>query len=245
MSRKSKLDHIDTSEYQGKKYIEFDFYGTCVHRPESFWGWEKLSTYKELRREVSRNLWKVPDKKITDTAKELFKILQTQEVNLEKPIKLSNWTEILLSKKFINKIRDDMAWVLSYKDFVWIAPELKKRWKILGVLSNLWELYSEPLINGTIPEWTFEHKTLSFKVWAMKPDPKIFEYAKESIEWADYGDIVFVGDNLKLDIEWAWNVWMKPIHIDRKYKWPPENKEINWIKYIRISTLSDLLKILN
>jgi hypothetical protein len=38
---------------------------------------------------------------------------------------------------------------------------------------------------------------------------------------------------------------MKPIQIDRKHKSSPENKEINWIKYIKISTLSDLLMILN
>jgi FMN phosphatase YigB (HAD superfamily) len=35
----------------------------------------------------------------------------------------------------------------------------------------------------------------------MKPDPRIFEYLKEKIEWADYDEIVFVGDNLKIDIE--------------------------------------------
>ena len=78
MSRKDKVNNLDTSEYNGKKVVAFDLYGTCIHRPEWFWGWEKLSTYKELRREVAKNLWKVPDKKIKETTKELFKILQTQ-----------------------------------------------------------------------------------------------------------------------------------------------------------------------
>ena len=56
--------------------------------------------------------------------------------------------------------------------------------------------------------------------------------------------MVFVGDNIKYDIEWPWKVWMKPILIDRKHKNVIENKEIDWIKYIQIWTLKYLLDIL-
>jgi hypothetical protein len=34
MSKKNKVDNLDISEYQGKKLIAFDLYGTCIHRPE-------------------------------------------------------------------------------------------------------------------------------------------------------------------------------------------------------------------
>ena len=244
MSKKNWLNNVDYSEYQGKKIIAFDLYGTCIHRPEWFFGWEKLSTYRELRKEVARSLWKVSDKQIKETTKELLALLQTQETDLEKPIELSNWVKISLSQKIIKKISGDVAWVLVYKDFLEVAEELKNRWYIIAVVSNLWKKYWEPLINGTIPEWIFDYKALSYEAWALKPDPKIFEYLKQQIEWSNFNEMVFVGDNIKYDIEWPWKVWMKPILIDRKHKNVIENKEIDWIKYIQIWTLKYLLDIL-
>ena len=257
MSKKNKVDNLDISEYQGKKLIAFDLYGTCIHRPEWFFGWEKFSTYKELRKEVIRNLWKISDKQIKEITKELFTLLQTQETNVEESIELKNWVKISLSENFIKKINDDVAWVLAYKDFFEVVKELKKRWYKIAAVSNLWKKYWEPLKNGTIPEWIFDYEVLSYKVWALKPHSEIFEYLKQQVEWVDFDEMVFVWDNLNHDIKWSRKVWMKPIHIDRKHrnvikneetdlnKEKDLNKENDWIKikYIQIWTLKHLLDI--
>lgn len=250
MGKRDKIDNdnkLDTSKYKWIKVVAFDLYKTCAHSREWLFGGEKISTFKEIRKEVIKNLGKTlgkdSDKIITDIAKELRHKMQTEKINIDEPIKLSNWVEIKISKRTIKKFKYDVSWVSTYDDFLEAIKYLKEKWYKTAVVSNLGELYAVPLKNGIIPEWSFDYEVLSYQVWDRKPSPKIFEALHDKVG-VEYNDIVFIGDNLKHDIEWSWKMWINPIHINRQNKKTLENKEIDWIEYIQISTLKQLKDIL-
>ena len=218
MSRKHQLN---TEEYQNKKLIAFDLYGTCIHRPEWILGkWFTIS-------------------------RELKKVLETNPINLEDIEKgglVIDWVEVKLSKRTLNRVRKDIAWILLYPEFIDTIEYIKSKWYKTAVASNLAKPYEEPL-NKLMPEWTFDYKALSFDVWVMKPNSWIFEYIKNE-SWIDFDDMVLVWDSIHSDVLWAKEVWMKAVYINRKHKWYPENLEKHWYKYIQISTLDQLKNIL-
>jgi FMN phosphatase YigB (HAD superfamily) len=118
---------------------------------------------------------------------------------------------------------------------------IKSKWYQTAVVSNLSKDYAEPL-HKLIPEWNFDYEVLSFYVWAIKPNPKIYEYLK-SLSWTDFKNIIMIWDSLKSDVEWSYKVWITPIHLNRDSEWIEEVHK-NWIDYIQISTLADLKEIL-
>ena len=217
----SKKHQLYTEEYQDKKLIAFDLYGTCIHRPEwIFWKWFTIS-------------------------RELKKILETNPLNIENIEKgdlTINWVKVKLPKRTIIKVKKDIAGILLYPEFIDTIEYLKSKWYKTAVVSNLAKPYEEPL-RHLIPEWTFDYEALSFKVWEVKPNPKIFEYIKDQ-SWINFNDIVLVWDSIHSDVLWAKEVWMKSVHINRKYKWLPENLEKHGCRYIQISTLNQLKDIL-
>lgn len=218
MSRKHQLN---TEEYQDKKLIAFDLYGTCIHRPEWIFGkWFTIS-------------------------KELKKIIETNPVDMDQMEKgdlVIDWVEVKLSKKILNRVKKDISWILLYPEFLETIQYLKSKWYQTAVVSNLAKPYEEPL-RHLIPEWTFDYEALSFKVWAMKPNPKIFEHIKNE-SWINFDDIILVWDSVHSDILWAESVWMKSVYINRRHRLPPEEIEKHWYKYIQISTLNQLKDIL-
>ena len=216
-----KKDKVDTSNYQDKKLIAFDLYGTCIHRPE--WIFHRWFTID----------------------KELKKILEINPIGIdqiEKGDLVVDGVEVKLQKKVLNRVKRDIEWILLYPEFLDIIKYLKSKWYKTAVVSNLAKPYEEPL-NSKIPKWTFDYKSLSFDVWAMKPNQKIFEHIRD-VSWIDYSDMVFVWDSMVSDVLWSANVWMKPVYLNRKHKNSFENWEKDWVNYIQIWTLNQLKNIL-
>ena len=207
---------IDKDQYQDKKLIAFDLYGTCVDHP-----------FKDYRLSWElRNIMKTNSITLQDI----------QEWKIEK-----DWIKIKLDNDFIENIRKDIEWTFLFPETLEALKYIKSRWYQTAVVSNLSKDYSEPL-HRLIPEWNFDYEVLSFDVWATKPDPKIYEYLK-SLSWIDFKDIIMIWDSLKADVIWSNNVWITPIHLNRNDEWI---KEVNkkWLNFIQISTLSDLKKVL-
>lgn len=207
---------IDKEPYQDKKLIAFDLYGTCIDHALKF----------------LRLSW------------ELREILKTKPITFQdiKEGKLEEeWIKVRIDNEFIENIRKDIAWTFLFPETLDTLKYIKSRWYETAVVSNLSKDYAEPL-HKLIPEWNFDYKVLSFDVWAIKPDPKIYEYLKSS-SWVDFSDMIMVWDSLKSDVVWSHNVWITPIHLNRSEEWIKE-VEKKWIKFIQISTLNDLKKIL-
>ena len=207
---------IDKNQYQEKKLIAFDLYGTCVDHP-----------FKDYRLSWElRNIMKTNSITLQDI----------QEWKIEK-----DWIKIKLDNEFIENIRKDIEWTFLFPETLEALKYIKSRWYQTAVVSNLSKDYAEPL-HRLIPQWNFDYEVLSFDVWATKPDPKIYEYLK-SISWIDFKDIIMIWDSLKADVIWSNNVWITPIHLNRNDEWI---KEVNkkWLNFIQISTLSDLKKVL-
>ena len=209
-------EQLDLSKYQDKKLIAFDLYGTCVDHP-----------FKDYRLS-----WKVRDIMKTKP----ITLQDIQEWKIEK-----DWIKIKLDNDFIENIRKDIEWTFLFPETLETLKYIKSRWYQTAVVSNLSKDYSEPL-HRLIPEWIFDYEVLSFDVWVVKPDPKIYEYLK-SLSWIDFKDIIMIWDSLKADVIWSNNVWITPIHLNRNDEWI---KEVNkkWLNFIQISTLSDLKKVL-
>lgn len=247
MGKKDRIDvseNIDTSEYLGKKVIVFDLYGTCIHRPDWFFGWEKLSLYREIRRDVARSLGKRTDKSIKEVSAKLRDVLQTQHVDINKPIDVGDWIKISLSEKLIKKINEDIAWILVYDDFFSLVKKLKKEWYIIVVVSNLAEVYAAPLMDQL--KWVFHHKVLSYEVWFKKPSPEIFKIVNEMVWNVGYDQMIIIGDRLDKDIIWPSQQWLKAIHVNR-HKTHMEFKQDKetWVTYLQVWTLKHVEKALN
>ena len=207
---------IDKEQYQDKKLIAFDLYGTCIDHPLKFFrlSWEL------------RNLLKT--KPIT------FQDIQERKLEEE-------WIKIGIDNELIENIKKDIAWTFLFPETLETLKYIKSKWYQTAVVSNLSKDYAQPL-HRLIPEWMFDYEVLSFDVWATKPDPKIYEYLK-SLSWVDFRDIIMIWDSLKADVIWSNNVWITPIHLNRGDEWINE-VEKKWINFIQISTLNDLKEIL-
>jgi FMN phosphatase YigB (HAD superfamily) len=157
-----------------------------------------------------------------------------------------DWVEVKLDQKKLIRVKrwveKDIAWIMLYPEFLEIIEYLKSKWYKTAVVSNLAKPYEEPL-NWIIPEWTFDYKALSFDIWAMKPNPKIFEHIHD-VSWIDYDKMVFIWDSMSSDVLWSAGVWMKPIFLNRRHKHIFESWEKHWVNYIQIWTLDQLRDIL-
>ena len=206
---------------QNKKLIAFDLYDTCIHHPKNLSNYRKIFEDSDISKE---------------TIHELRDILQKTPINIED----ANFD---IPQKVISDINDltkkNIDWTIVYPDTIKTLETLKNRWYKIAVVSNLAQKYEKPL-RDLFPQGIFDYEALSFKVWELKPNPWIFEYLKNT-SWIDFKDMVMVWDKLDMDVAWAQNVWMDAIQIDRAMKWWNIKYEKD---YIKISTLSDLLKIL-
>lgn len=173
--------------------------------------------------------------------KELIDILITNPITIEEA-KEKFWERYKISDEIIENIKRDIEWTFLFPETLKTLRDLKSKWYKLAVVSNLWKDYAE-LLHRLIPEWIFDYEVLSFDVRAKKPDPKIYEYLRE-ISKIDFKDMVFVWDSLKADVIWPKNMWITPIHVNRTEKWWIKEVEKLWKKFIQISTLDGLMKIL-
>ncbi len=246
MEEINQTDNIKKTKKKRKLAI-FDLYGTIAQRPGDY-----FSIIRDVKKEIAENFGEISDTELSEVYTELKEALQTKPSNLEKSIKLRNWTRIKLSKGLIERFKANIAWVLIYDDALEAIKYLQSKWYDIAVMSNLSKAYGEPLKNKKLFRHNpFKYKFLSYKLWFMKPDDKMFEYARK-ISWVDYDDMIMIGDSLKHDIEWAWKFWIKSIYVVR-----PKNQESDeqktdengniveytynetstWTKYAQVSSL--------
>ena len=209
-------EELNLSNFQDKKLIAFDLYGTCIDHD-----FDNVKISKDLKEIIMNNPITLKD---------------IQEWKIE-----NEWIKTEVTDDFIEKIRQDIQSVFLFPETLEALKYIKSRWYQTAVVSNLWKDYAEPL-HRLIPQWNFDYEVLSFDVWAAKPDPKIYEYLK-SLSWINFKDIVMIWDSLKADIIWSHNVWITPIHLNRNEEWI-KNMNKKWVDFIQISTLTDLKEIL-
>ena len=207
------MDNIGS--LRDKKLLAFDLYWTCInHCPSDF----RLSW--EIRNILKTNP---------------ISVLELNEWPVEK-----NWIKFNITKKLKNKVKQDIESTFLFPEVLETLNYIKSKWYQTAVVSNLSKDFSEPL-HKLIPKWIFDYEVLSFDVWTVKPDPKIYEYLK-SLSWTDFKDIVMIWDSLKSDVVWSNNVWITPIHLNRNSEWI-EKIHKKWIDFIQISTLADLKEL--
>ena len=206
---------LDLSKYQDKKLVAFDLFGTCInHCPSDF----------RLPLEI-RNFFKTNPVSVFDVENDVIE---------------KDWLKIDITTRLKDKVRQDLETAFIFPDVLEALKYIKSKWYQTAVVSNLWKDYAEAL-HRLIPEWKFDYEVLSFDVWAVKPDPKMYEYLK-SLSWIDFKDIVMIWDSLKSDVLWGNNVWISPIHLNRAEEWIKQVHK-RWIDFIQISTLADLKEI--
>ena len=205
-----------------KKLIAFNMYDTWVY----------MTKYPNPYKIFFSQLW------LQDSAgKELSYILQTTDKNIEDilPENIQSQKNIaFLISELASNIHSQLSSLLLYDDFLPTIKTLKQRWYTTAVVSNLSKPYILP-ITHFIPKNTFDYHILSFKVWEIKPNKKIFHHLKD-ISWYASDDIVMVGDSIPSDVQWAKNADIDPIHIQRNQSLIKKN-----VDYIQISRLSELL----
>ena len=205
---------------ENKKLIAFDLYDTCIHHPKN------LTSYKKIFED-----WNVPK----ETINELREILQKKPINIE-DANFDIPNELITN---INALTEkNIQWTVLYPETLDTLEYLKSKWYKIAVVSNLAQKYEKPL-RDLFPQWIFDYEALSFKVWELKPNPWIFEYLRD-ISWIDFKDMAMIWDKENIDIQWAQNVWIDWIQIDRTMKWWDIRYERDFIK---ISTLSALKKL--
>ena len=228
-----------------KKIICFDLYGTLIYRPHSHW----------KTKHFLKNVWIKPFKKY-------YEVIQThrkEDVNTAYEsvdgFKMPNRAIRALQKHTDEEIKNTKI----YSETLAVLKKLKNSWYKLALISNLSQDFEIPL-RKLIPDDIFDYEALSYDVWAMKPDEKIFnKILKEAKLWEkdskiDMNDMLMIWDSKKSDVDWAKNVWMDSILLkrepekskkDKKTEWLPENIVYDKEKQlIIVHTLADLLDIL-
>ena len=209
-------EQLDLSKYEDKKLIAFDLYGTCIDHPNK----------------IFRLSWNLRD------------ILKTRPISLLNWDEIeNNWEKIKVSEELIDMVRKDIEWTFIFPETLEVLKYIKSKWYKIALVSNLSKDYAEP-IHKFFPEWIFDYEVLSFDVWAVKPDSKIYEYLRD-VSKIDFKDMVFIWDTLKADVLWPKELWIEPIHVNRD-ETEPWAKLVHkrWIDFIQISTLADLKEIL-
>lgn len=217
-----------------KKIICFDLYWTLIYRPHVHW----------KTKHFLKKVWIEPFKKY-------YEIIQTHGKEYVKTayesvdgFKMPNRVIHALQKHTDEEVKNTKI----YPKALWVLKKLKNSWYKLALISNLSQDFEAPL-RRLIPNDVFDYEALSYDLWVMKPDARIF---KKVLDDANSGqpqrseeikmkDMLMIWDTQKHDVDWAKNVWMDAILIDRN------EKNINYDEEkdsIIIHTLADLLDIL-
>ena len=127
------------------------------------------------------------DEVLSETLKSMFKKNNSQlnwkHINWEDITQYDLWNieKFWITKKqaiFMFAKHQLWSWLFNKIEPVQWAKkkilDLKEKWYKLAIISNLSKEYEEPLRN-LIPEWLIDYESLSFKVWEIKPNSKIFE----------------------------------------------------------------------
>lgn len=125
------------------------------------------------------------------------------------------------------KVEDDMINHLSiayidhlttfnhlFEGTVEILTYLKERYELHIITNGFEEAQERKMINSNIKHY-FKSVTNSEMVGVKKPNPRIFNFALESVK-AQPQESIMIGDSLEADIEGAHKIGMDTIHFDYK-----------------------------
>ena len=237
--------NIDNSEIIGKileenpllrqkKIICFDLYWTLIYRPHS------LGSAKHFLKKVG-----------IEPFKKYYDIIQTnRKENVESAY--DSIEGFKMPKRAIHALQEhtdeEVKNTKAYPKTLWVLKKLKNNWYKLALISNLSQDFEIPL-RKLIPNDVFDYEALSYKLWVMKPDTKIFQKILDDANKDLPGqsenfvidDLLMIWDSQKHDVDWARNTWMDAILINRKLENVNFDEEKN---LIIIHTLTDLLDIL-
>jgi len=128
-----------------------------------------------------------------------------------------NFDEIEFSKSYVKH--------LSYASFLYndslpLIESLYKEFKLIIITNGLKDVQYNRIRNSIIGKY-FKNVVVSEEVDISKPDPKIFEYALNSINYNDKSKVLMVGDSLTSDIQGGINsgidtCWFNPSNIIKK-----------------------------
>lgn len=126
-----------------------------------------------------------------------------------------------------------------YNDILALIENLYKKYKLLIVTNGLKDVQDNRIRKSIIGKY-FENVVVSEEINISKPDPKIFEYALNSINYSDKSKVIIVGDSLTSDIQGGLNsgidtCWFNPNNIINNTSIKPTYK---------ITNLMDLKNIL-
>lgn len=224
-----------------KKIICFDLYGTLIQRPNS------LKYIKEFLKIV----WAEP-------LKEYRKIAQTapkEKINDKYKLQYGSNKIIRWLIEVFEKHTDyEASNTKIYWDTIEVLKKLQKKGYKIALISNLSEDFEKPLRDLITPEFQFDYEARSYDVWAMKPNPEIFNKILDDAnndpnKTSEYEmkDMLMIWDSMTDDVGWARSVWMDAILIKRE---KDTTEGIGKIIYneeknlITIQTLKALYKIL-
>lgn len=217
-----------------KKLICFDLYWTLIFRPHSHW----------KAKHFLKNVWIKPFKKY-------YEVIQThKKEDVESAYESVDGFK--MPKRALRAMQkhtdEEVKNTKIYPDTLAVLKKLKNSWYKLALISNLSQDFEAPL-RRLIPNDIFDSEALSYELWVIKPDAKMFQKILDDVnkdipeqsEKYTIDDLLMIWDTQKHDVDWAKKVWMDAILINRKSENINFDEEKN---LIIIHTLTDLLDIL-
>lgn len=211
------------------KFLYFDVANTLLHKPALF---EKMQTvlhesglstdYNELqvRHKLLSEVIKFPDQTNADFY---------HQFNEE----LLRLMGILPDEKIINRIFRDCSYLpwQPYDDFIFLQDIILPK----GIISN-WDSNLQKQLELLNPV-TFSPVIGSMEAGISKPGPELYRLAIQK-SGVKPGEILYIGDSVKLDIEPALKMGIKAVLIDRLNIYPN-------FSGIRIQSFSELKRLIN
>lgn len=147
-----------------------------------------------------------------------------------------NFDEIEFAKSYVKHLS---CASFLYDDSLPLIESLYKEFKLIIITNGLKDVQDNRIRNSIIGKY-FKNVVVSEEVDISKPDPKIFEYALNSINYNDKSKVLMIGDSLTSDIQGGINsgidtCWFNPRNIIKKTAIEPTYK---------ISNLMELKNIL-
>ena len=231
------------------KAIIFDFMQTLVSSAEAYKAAEKKSQ-KKLFDKLELRDWNYYKELYRKERKEHFLRSDFSRKNVWK--KLSSLYNIEADNKFLDSLESEY-WVIIqqnirlFPETIDVLSTLKKKY-ILGMISNSQKTGSTRALDSneynTIMHF-FDYIVISAtKEIPAKPDPMPFEIMLEKLGLRAE-EAIFVGDDLRIDIEGALNVGIKPIwikHYSVKRNWQESSFNISEID--NLEQLYDIDKLI-
>lgn len=149
-------------------------------------------------------------------------IILQKNLNVERFKRLLNKLDIKFDEtEFANAYVKHLSCAsFLYDDSIDLIESLHKNYRIIIITNGLKDVQDNRIRKSIIGKY-FKNVVISEEVDISKPDPKIFEYALNSINYNDKSKVLMVGDSLTSDIQGGINsgidtCWFNPNKIINK-----------------------------